>query len=175
MRTEAPNVDHQLAKAKGEYRGKFGRNSPPAIATGPKALRSFIRGGAPHPEGPIPNAFYGEFSFAVSACWSKSRPHLRSGIRRGGPLKWRMPTLSEFFGILIRMYWDDHPPPHFHAIYGEHEAQYSIATLDVIHGSLPRRAHAMVVEWASLHRDELMKNWERCQVPAPTVPIQPLE
>jgi len=53
-----------------------------------------------------------------------------------------MPTISEFFGILIRMYWDDHPPPHFHAIYGEHESQYNIATLDVIHGKLPRRAHA---------------------------------
>jgi len=39
-----------------------------------------------------------------------------------------MPTISEFFGILIRMYWDDHPPPHFHALYGEHEAQYNIAT-----------------------------------------------
>jgi hypothetical protein len=85
-----------------------------------------------------------------------------------------MPTISEFFGILIRMYWDDHPPPHFHAIYGEHEAQYNIATLDVIHGKLPRRAHALVVEWASLHKDELMKNWERCQVPAPAVPIDPL-
>ena len=43
-----------------------------------------------------------------------------------------MPTISEFFGILIRMYWDDHPPPHFHALYGEHEAQYNIATLDTI-------------------------------------------
>jgi hypothetical protein len=51
-----------------------------------------------------------------------------------------MPTISEFFGILIRMYWDDHPPPHFHAIYAEHEAQYNIATLDVIQGALPRRA-----------------------------------
>ena len=86
-----------------------------------------------------------------------------------------MPTISEFFGIIIRMYWDDHPPPHFHAIYGEHEAQYSITTLDVINGALPRRAHALVVEWASLHKDELMKNWERCQVPAPAVPIEPLE
>ncbi len=56
-----------------------------------------------------------------------------------------MPTISEFFGILIRMYWDDHPPPHFHALYGEHEAQYNIATLDTINGSLPRRAHALVV------------------------------
>jgi hypothetical protein len=59
-----------------------------------------------------------------------------------------MPTISEFFGILIRMYWDDHPPPHF---------------------------HALVVEWASMHKDELMKNWDRCQVPAPAVPIAPLE
>ena len=86
-----------------------------------------------------------------------------------------MPTLSEFFGILIRMYWDDHPPPHFHALYGEFEAQYNIVTLDVIVGALPRRAHAMVVEWASLHKDELMKNWERCQLPTSTVPIAPLE
>jgi hypothetical protein len=51
-----------------------------------------------------------------------------------------MPTISEFFGIIIRMYWDDHPPPHFHAIYGEHEAQYNITTLDVVNGVLPRRA-----------------------------------
>ncbi len=66
-------------------------------------------------------------------------------------------------------------PPHFHAIYAEHEAQYNIATLDVIHSSLPRRAHALVVECASFHKDELMKNWERCQVPAPAVSIEPLE
>jgi hypothetical protein len=71
--------------------------------------------------------------------------------------------------------WDDHPPPHFHALYGEHEAQYNILTLDVIHGKLPRRAHALVVEWASLHKDELMKNWERCLIPAAAVPIDPLE
>lgn len=119
--------------------------------------------------------FSAEFGSVIPGRRAKSQSHFWSGIRRGRVLKWRMPTLSEFFGILIRMYWDDHPPPHFHAIYGEHEAQYNIATLDVIHGTLPRRAHAMVVEWASLHRDELMKNWERCQVPAPTVPIQPLE
>lgn len=73
------------------------------------------------------------------------------------------------------MYWDDHPPPHFHAIYGEYEAQYEISTLEVIRGSLPRRAHALVVEWASMHKVELMKNWERCRIPAPAVPIPPLE
>ena len=65
-----------------------------------------------------------------------------------------MPTISEFFGILIRMYWDDHPPPHFHAIYGEHEAQYNIATLDVIHGKLPRRAHALVVECCGARQNQ---------------------
>jgi hypothetical protein len=56
-----------------------------------------------------------------------------------------MPTIGEFSGILIRMCWDDHPPPHFHAVYGEHEEQYNIATLDIINGELPRRAHALVV------------------------------
>ena len=50
-----------------------------------------------------------------------------------------------------------------------------VAALDSINGALPRRAHALVVEWALLHRDELMKNWDRCQVPAAAVPIAPLE
>ena len=44
-----------------------------------------------------------------------------------------------------------------------------------LNGVLLRRAHALVVEWASLHKDELMKNWDRCQVPAPALPIEPLE
>ncbi|MCT8342979.1 MULTISPECIES: DUF4160 domain-containing protein [Photorhabdus] len=52
----------------------------------------------------------------------------------------QMPTISEFFGILIRMYYDDHNPPHFHAYYGEHEAIISIETLEVMEGSLPKRA-----------------------------------
>jgi hypothetical protein len=54
-----------------------------------------------------------------------------------------MPTLSEFFGILIRMYRDDHPPPHFQALYGEHEAQYNIATLDVIEA----RSRVVLTRW----------------------------
>jgi hypothetical protein len=59
-----------------------------------------------------------------------------------------MPTISEFFGILIRMYWDDHPPPHFHALYGEHEAQYNIATLDIINGHYL----AALTHWSSSGR-----------------------
>jgi hypothetical protein len=51
-----------------------------------------------------------------------------------------MPTLSISFGIIIRMYYDGHPPPHFHAIYGEHEAKIGIETLELIEGRLPRRA-----------------------------------
>ena len=66
-----------------------------------------------------------------------------------------MPTISEFFGILIRMYYDDHNPPHFHVFYGEYEAQVSIDTLEVIKGKLPKRALALVLEWAAEHRNEL--------------------
>ena len=58
-----------------------------------------------------------------------------------------MPRISEFFGIVIYMYYNDPMPPHFHAEYGEHEAIYEIETLDVARGGLPRRAHALVMEW----------------------------
>ena len=58
-----------------------------------------------------------------------------------------MPTLSIFFGIVIRMYYDDHPPPHFHAIYGEHEAKIGIETMEIIEGKLPRRALGLILDW----------------------------
>ena len=70
-----------------------------------------------------------------------------------------MPEISRFFGIIIRMYFGDHNPPHFHAIYQEYTAEYDIATLEVICGHLPARAHALVLEWASLHREELTEDW----------------
>ena len=57
------------------------------------------------------------------------------------------------------MYIDDHAPPHFHAEYGEHEELIEILTLNVYRGQLPRRVHNLVVEWADLHREELMVNW----------------
>jgi hypothetical protein len=59
-----------------------------------------------------------------------------------------MPTISVFFGIAIQMFWNDHAPPHFHALYGEDEAIVSIETLAVLRGGLPRLALALVVEWA---------------------------
>ena len=66
-------------------------------------------------------------------------------------------------------------PPHFHAEYGEHEAIYEIDTLDVARGGLPRRAHALVLEWATLHRNELRDDWERARREKPLVEIEGLE
>jgi len=86
-----------------------------------------------------------------------------------------MPTLSRFFGIVITMNWNDHQPPHFHARYAEHEAVVRLDTLEVETGSLPRRALALVLEWASLHRAELRQNWDRAQTRQPLTPIAPLE
>lgn len=61
------------------------------------------------------------------------------------------------------MYFGDHVPPHFHALYAEFEAVIDIRTLAVLRGALPSRAMALVLEWAQLHRDELMKDWELCK------------
>jgi hypothetical protein len=86
-----------------------------------------------------------------------------------------MPRISRFFGIAIAMYYNDHLPPHFHAIYAEHEAAIGIETLEVREGRLPQRALALVLEWAALHRQELMANWERVEQGLPLEWIEPLE
>jgi hypothetical protein len=86
-----------------------------------------------------------------------------------------MPTISTFYGILVQMFWDDHAPPHFHALYGEHEALVDIRTLEVMRGGLPRRALALVLEWAALHRDELMEDWSLCERMQHPRRIAPLE
>lgn len=86
-----------------------------------------------------------------------------------------MPTLSIFFGIVIRMYYDDHPPPHFHAVYGEREAKVAIETLEVVQGNLPGRALELVRDCAEMHKEELRDNWNRGREHKPLSPIQPLE
>ncbi len=83
------------------------------------------------------------------------------------------PRLSAFYGIVIWMYRPDHPPPHFHAQYGEHVAQIELGALRVLNGSLPPRALRLIREWARLHDDEL-DNWERAQALETLVPIKPL-
>ncbi len=85
-----------------------------------------------------------------------------------------MPTICVFYGIVIKMYWNDHAPPHFHVEYGEYRAIYSIQALELIRGSLPRRAHALVLEWAALHRTELMEDWQLCDSKQQPKKILPL-
>ena len=85
-----------------------------------------------------------------------------------------MPTICRFYGILIQMYFADHAPPHFHALYAEFEALIAIQTFEVIRGELPPRAMALVLEWAQQHRTELMEDWELCvqnQMPAKIRPL----
>lgn len=71
-----------------------------------------------------------------------------------------MPELCRFYGIIIRMFWADHPPPHFHAVYGENEAIIDIRTSEVIEGSLPLGAGSLVNQWIEIHRSELLEKWE---------------
>lgn len=86
-----------------------------------------------------------------------------------------MPRLSEFYGIVIYMYFQDHNPPHFHAIYAEHEALIRIDDGSKIRGRLPRTAAVLIEQWRALHVDELLANWQRAQEPAALVRIQPLQ
>ncbi len=86
-----------------------------------------------------------------------------------------MPEISRFYGIVIKMFFDDHNPPHFHALYGEHEVLIDINTFAVFAGHLPPRALGLVVEWTTLHQDELFNNWERAQVQESLSKIEPLK
>jgi hypothetical protein len=86
-----------------------------------------------------------------------------------------MPEISRFFGIVIRMYFLDHPPPHFHARYGGDKARIAIGSLDLLDSSLPPRVLAMVIEWAKLHQAEPLTDWGRLQAGKPPQHIAPLE
>lgn len=72
-----------------------------------------------------------------------------------------MPEISRFFGIVIKMFFDDHNPPHFHAFYGENEALIDINRLTVFAGGLPPRALGLLIEWATLHQQELLNDWQK--------------
>lgn len=85
-----------------------------------------------------------------------------------------MPELCRFYGVIIKMYFDDHQPPHFHAEYAEYEVVIEIETLAVIAGNLPSRALGLVIEWASLHQEELKVAWKGAVNLEPTGKIEPL-
>ena len=86
-----------------------------------------------------------------------------------------MPEISRFHGIVIKMYYNDHAPLHFHAEYGEHELIVGIAPIQILIGGAPPRVRAMVMEWTALHQPELRENWERCRSARSPEPIAPLE
>ena len=86
-----------------------------------------------------------------------------------------MPEISRFFGIVIAVYWKEHGVPHFHAKYGSRRASFSIADLRLLEGDLPPRVRTLVLEWAFLHRSELMANWRMAQARRSLKPIAPLE
>lgn len=85
-----------------------------------------------------------------------------------------MPEICRFYGIVIKMYFDDHPPPHFHAEYAEHEGMITIDSLHMFSGSLPPRALRLVKEWAVLHQDELRALWDLARQSRPLSKINPL-
>ena len=85
-----------------------------------------------------------------------------------------MPQISYFLGVIIRMFYRDHNPPHFHAFYGEHQALIDIQKNEILSGSLPPRVLGIVVEWTALHQLELLENWERAKKQEALIDIAPL-
>ena len=85
-----------------------------------------------------------------------------------------MPEISRFYGIVIRMFYDDHHPPHFHAEYGGKEVLVAIETMAIIAGGIPARAMGLVSEWATLHQQELKSAWEKATNLKPLTRIDPL-
>ena len=85
-----------------------------------------------------------------------------------------MPEISRFYGIIIYIYFREHNPPHFHAVYGEEEILIEIATLRVLVGHLPPRALGLVIEWASIHHEELKRAWDQAMSHQMPDNIEPL-
>ncbi|MGB5033507.1 MAG: DUF4160 domain-containing protein [Saprospiraceae bacterium] len=85
-----------------------------------------------------------------------------------------MPEISRFLGIIIRMFYNEHNPPHFHAYYNEHQAEIDINSFEIIAGELPKRIRNLVIEWAIDHREELLEDWELMRNDNPPNKIEPL-
>lgn len=85
-----------------------------------------------------------------------------------------MPEISRFLGIIIMIFYKDHAPPHFHAKYNDKFGIFSITELKMIEGNLPPKVVALIVEWANMHKNELMNDWELAQKAKPLNKIEPL-
>ena len=85
-----------------------------------------------------------------------------------------MPEICRFYGIVIKMYFADHAPPHFHAEYAEYEVRIAIDSLAIVSGALPPRALGLVAEWASLHQQDLSGLWDKARRAEPLGRLDPL-
>jgi hypothetical protein len=86
-----------------------------------------------------------------------------------------VPEISRFFGIIVFMNYNDHPPPHFHVRYAEQRAIVAIESPAVLEGKLSPRALGLVMEWAAAHREELLEDWNLARQQQPLRRIAPLE
>lgn len=86
-----------------------------------------------------------------------------------------MPEISRFYGIVIRMFYEEHNPPHFHAQYGEYNAVIRINDYALVEGYLPPKALGMVTEWANIHKEELLRNWDLARDNSELIKIEPLK
>ena len=89
----------------------------------------------------------------------------------GGP---DVPEISRFFGIIVAMFYNDHAPPHFHVRYGSERALVAIESLTLLEGKLSPRALGLLMEWASIHQNELLEDWNLAREHVPLKPIEPL-
>jgi len=92
-------------------------------------------------------------------------------------IEYIMPTISMFYGIIIRMYCapGEHFPPHFHAYYQEHRATFNINKCELMEGYLPEKQLRLVLAWAELHKDELIADWELASKGERPFKIEPLK
>ncbi|MFO5526823.1 MAG: DUF4160 domain-containing protein [Cuspidothrix sp.] len=86
-----------------------------------------------------------------------------------------MPEVCRFLGIIITMYYNDHPPPHFHVRYNQQKAIIDIETLSILEGKLSPRVLGLVIEWAAMHKSELLRNWNLARQNNSLEKIEPLE
>ena len=106
--------------------------------------------------------------------WTSDGADRREGFLRLLRHDRSVPRISQFYGIVIEMYFSDHPPPHFHARYSGDEALIVIETGEVFAGALSARGLRLVREWLESHRAELMANWDLARAGEPTIPVTPL-
>ena len=85
-----------------------------------------------------------------------------------------MPEISRLLGMIIRMFYNEHNPSHFHAYYNEFNAEIDIYSFDILAGNLPKKVYNLVVEWAIDHREELIKDWDLMRNDIEPQKIEPL-